>query len=146
MIKRNKYLQQLIHARENGFPKVITGIRRCGKFFPLSEIYKDYLLENGVKYDHIITLNLDDDSNAIYRDPLELGAYIRNLCTETEMYYVFLDEIQKVFTIINPALTGGKHVVAKKSDKEVISFVDTVLGLSRVKNIDLYGLFGRTCG
>ena len=138
MIKRNKYLQQLIHARENGFPKVITGIRRCGKFFPLSEIYKDYLLENGVKYDHIITLNLDDDSNAIYRDPLELGAYIRNLCTETEMYYVFLDEIQKVFTIINPALTGGKHVVAKKSDKEVISFVDTVLGLSRVKNIDLY--------
>ncbi len=29
-INRNRYLQQLIDGRENGFIKVVTGIRRCG--------------------------------------------------------------------------------------------------------------------
>ena len=41
MIKRDKYLAQLISSRENGFPKVITGIRRCGKSYLLKEIYKE---------------------------------------------------------------------------------------------------------
>ncbi len=48
MIKRNKYLNQLISSRNNGFPKVITGIRRCGKSYLLKEIYKEYLLEEGI--------------------------------------------------------------------------------------------------
>jgi len=37
MIKRDKYLTQLISAKNNGFPKVITGVRRCGKSFLLKE-------------------------------------------------------------------------------------------------------------
>lgn len=49
MINRNKYLEQLIKARDNGFPKVITGIRRCGKSYLLKEIYKEYLLKDNVK-------------------------------------------------------------------------------------------------
>lgn len=52
--------------------------------------------------------------------------------------YVFLDEVQKIFPIINPALTEGKHIPAKKDDEQIISFVDVILGLSREKNIDLY--------
>lgn len=55
------------------------------------------------------------------------------------MNYVILDEIQKVYTIINPTLTEGKIVLAKENDKETISFfVDVVLGLSHEKKIDLY--------
>lgn len=138
MIKRDKYLRQLINARENGFPKVITGVRRCGKSYLLRNIYAEYLRAEQVKVEHIIIMDLDDDRYAKYRDPVLLGEYIRSLCTDREMYYVFLDEIQRVFTIINPVLTGGKHVIAGKDDKEVISFVDVVLGLSREKNIDLY--------
>ena len=138
MIKRDKYLQQLINARENGFPKVITGIRRCGKSYLLREIYSKYLRADRVKKDHIIIMDLDEDRYSKYRDPVELGEYIRSLCADRGMYYIFLDEIQRVFTIINPVLTGGKHVIAGKEDKEVISFVDVVLGLSREKNIDLY--------
>ena len=37
MIERNEYLNQLIQSRNNGFPKVITGIRRCGKSYLLEE-------------------------------------------------------------------------------------------------------------
>ena len=48
MIERNNYLDKLIKSKENGFPKVITGIRRCGKSYLLEEIYKKYLLNNGV--------------------------------------------------------------------------------------------------
>ncbi|MBR4781432.1 MAG: ATP-binding protein [Lachnospiraceae bacterium] len=138
MIKRDKYLNQLISAKNNGFPKVITGIRRCGKSYLLKEIYKEYLLNEGVSEDNILLLELDDDRNAKYRDPLNLGEHIRNYCSGKDMCYVFIDEIQKVYKLINPILTEGKHVTAHEEDREVITFVDVVLGLSREKNIDLY--------
>ena len=138
MIKRDKYLNQLISNKENGFPKVITGVRRCGKSYLLKEIYKKYLLDNGVSKDHILIIELDDYKNSKYRDPIELGVYVKELCKNKSMYYVFLDEIQEVYSIVNPNLTDGKHVLAKKNDEHVVSFVDVVLGLSREKNIDLY--------
>lgn len=138
MIKREKYLSQLIKAKNNGFPKVITGIRRCGKSFLLKEIYRDYLLSEKTPPNHIITIDLDEDKNAPYRDPIRLGEYVRSICTEKEKYYVFLDEIQKVYSIINPNLTDGKHLPATANDSDIISFVDVVLGLSHERNIDLY--------
>ena len=138
MIKREKYLDQLVKAKNNGFPKVITGIRRCGKSFLLKEIYREYLLSEKVSENHIITIDLDEDKNAPYRDPVRLGEYVRSICTEKGEYYVFLDEIQKVYAIINPNLTEGKHISATANDSDIISFVDVVLGLSHEKNIDLY--------
>jgi len=138
MIERNKYLQLLIKSKDNGFPKVITGIRRCGKSFLLCEIFKNFLSNNGVDKKHIIILDLDVDKNSHLRDPLILGDYIRNLCSSDGRYYVILDEIQRVYSIVNPNLTEGKHIVAKKTDSEVITFVDVVLGLSHESNIDLY--------
>ena len=138
MIKREKYLSQLIKAKNNGFPKVITGIRRCGKSFLLKEIYREYLLSENIPENHIITIDLDEDKNAPYRDPIRLGEYVRSICTEKEKYYVFLDEIQKVYSIINPNLTDGKHLPATANDSDIISFVDVVLGLSHERNIDLY--------
>ena len=137
-IKRNKYLSQLIESRDNGFPKVITGIRRCGKSYLLKEIYREYLKSDGVLADDIIILELDDDRNVRYRDPLVLADHIRELCRDRLKCYVIIDEIQKVYSIVNPNLTDGKHVLAKNSDTEIITFVDVVLGLSREKNIDLY--------
>lgn len=138
MITREKYLNELIQSKNNGFPKVITGIRRCGKSFLLKEIYVSYLISKGVSIDDIIILDLDDDKNAKFRDPLYLGDYIRELTLNKKMCYVFLDEIQKVYSIVNPNLTEGKHIIARKNDTETITFVDTILGLSREKNIDLY--------
>lgn len=138
MIERTKYLNELINSKNNGFPKVITGIRRCGKSYLLKDIYSNYLKMIGVKEKEILLIELDDDKNAYLRNPIELGKYVRNMTAFNKMNYVILDEIQRVYTIVNPELTEGKIVLAKGSDNETISFVDVVLGLSHEKNIDLY--------
>lgn len=138
MIRRDKYLSQLIENKGNGFPKIITGLRRCGKSYLIKEIYRDYLLQQGVPADNILILELDDDRNIKYRDPLYLGTYVRDFCKNKEGCIVFLDEIQLVYSIVNPNLTDGKHVLAAKDDLQTVSFVDVILGLSREPNIDLY--------
>lgn len=58
-IKRDSYLKQLIDYAWDGQVKVITGVRRCGKSYLLRTLYKNHLLENGVKEDHIIVIELD---------------------------------------------------------------------------------------
>lgn len=55
-IKRDVYLNKLISRKENGLIKIITGIRRCGKSYLLDPLFKNHLLESGVKEDHIIKL------------------------------------------------------------------------------------------
>ena len=130
MIERKRYLDKLIAKKENGLIKVITGIRRCGKSFLLFEIYHSYLNSLGVSDDYIIELALDETRNARYRNPIELDEYIRGMITDkNRMYYVFIDEIQKVSEIQNPFVDD---VNAK------ITFVDTLLGLMKIKNVDLY--------
>ena len=55
-IKRDSYLQQLISYRFDGLVKVITGIRRCGKSYLLRNLYKEYLLQDGVNEEQIIVI------------------------------------------------------------------------------------------
>ena len=64
MIAGDKYLNELIKAKGNGFPKVITGIRRCGKSYLLDVIYRDYLLGNGISPSNIFNLDLSLASTA----------------------------------------------------------------------------------
>ena len=77
-IERKRNLQRLINSRKNGQIKIITGIRRCGKSYLLGVLYRDYLLQEGVAPEQIIKFELDNDINARYRNPLELGAYLRH--------------------------------------------------------------------
>ena len=95
-IERNLYLNKIINRRENGLIKIITGIRRCGKSYLLDPLFKNYLLADGVKEDHIIKLELDRVENEKYRDSKVLNEYIRSLIKDKDMYYVILDEIQLV--------------------------------------------------
>ena len=129
-INRDFYLNKLISKKENGLIKVITGIRRCGKSYLLFNIYHDYLKSIGVEDSQIIELALDETQNAKYRNPIELDKYIRSLIiNKTKMYYIFIDEIQKVEEIQNP-------YIADVDSK--LSFVDTLLGLMKISNVDLY--------
>ena len=95
-IKRDVYLNKLISRKENGLIKIITGIRRCGKSYLLDPLFKNYLLESGVKEDHIIKLELDKEDNKKYRDSHELNEYIKLQIKDKNMHYILLDEIQMV--------------------------------------------------
>lgn len=95
-IKRDKYLNMLVNRRDNGLIKIITGIRRCGKSYLLDPIFKKYLIESGVKENHIIKLELDKIENEKYLDPQELNNYIKSKIEDNDKYYILLDEIQLV--------------------------------------------------
>jgi len=126
-IKRDRYLTQLINRKENGLVKVITGIRRCGKSFLLFNLYYDYLINEGVPEDHIITIALDDDMNVEYRNPTELSKYVRSrILNSKEMYYVFINEVQ--------------YAISREEIKkpENIRLYDVLNGLLRLRNVDIY--------
>lgn len=96
-IEREIYLNKIISRRENGLIKIVTGIRKCGKSYLLNPIYTDYLKSTGVKEDHIIIIQLDITENVKYHnDPEGLNNYINSQIKDRNMYYVILDEIQKV--------------------------------------------------
>ena len=111
-IERKRHLQRLINSRKNGQIKIITGIRRCGKSYLLNVLYREYLLQEGIKPEQIIAIELDNDAAIRLRNPLELSAYLRQVVQDANTdYYIMLDEIQMVETINNPYLpkeTGAK--------------------------------------
>ena len=130
-IQRDRYLSQIIAKKNDGMIKIITGIRRCGKSYLLNVLFRQHLMDIGVAEQNIIMLALDEDINAKYRNPLELGKYIREICANEERYfYVLLDEIQKVNNIQNTYLPDDPN--------EKIGFVDVLLGLKKLDNVDLY--------
>lgn len=108
-IKRDSYLKKLIDRKEDGLVKIITGIRRIGKSYLLDPIYKNYLLKTGVKEDHIIKIDLDERRNEKYLNPDVLDEYIRDSIKDQEMYYILLDEIQKVEDF-ESVLNGFLHI------------------------------------
>lgn len=128
LIKRDRYLRQLIGKQWNGRIKILTGIRRCGKSTVLFEIFLQYLLNQKMDRGHIITLALDDDKNKQYRNPEELSKYIRSECVHPEeKYYVLLDEIQ--YAISKEELHNPDTPVRLYS---------VLNGLLHMKNIDVY--------
>ena len=76
--------------------KVITGMRRCGKSYLLFTLFKNYLIKQGVKEDHIIGVNLENRLNKSLRDPDALLQYIDSRLSSDGQYYVMLDEVQMV--------------------------------------------------
>ena len=128
-IKRDSYLEQLISYRFDGLVKVITGIRRCGKSYLLKNIYRDYLIENGVKEEQIITIELDLAKDIKYRNPLILSSYVREKVEKSkEEYYLFVDEIQMSDEVANPYNPDGKK----------ITFYDALNDLRGLSNLDVY--------
>lgn len=94
-IIREEYLNRLIALRDKHIIKIVTGIRRCGKS-TLFEIFQDYLINNGVSNDQIISINFEDYDYEELTDPHKLYEYIKGKITGNKKMYVFLDEIQNV--------------------------------------------------
>lgn len=111
-IKRDRYLNLLISKKHNGLIKVITGMRRCGKSYLLFNIFKDYLLSEGIEESHIIEIAFDAYENKQFRDPDVLYPYLKEQIKDDGMYYVLLDEVQLLgeFEAILNSLTRMKNV------------------------------------
>ena len=130
MYPREQYLKELISKKENGRIKIITGLRRSGKSVLLFQLYREWLLKEGVKEDQIIALALDIVENAKYRNPFELDKYIRgHMIDPKKKYYIFLDEIQFVSEIQNPYVDN---------EDAKITFIDVILGFMHMDNADVY--------
>lgn len=95
-IKRNIHLNRIIARKGNGMIKVITGMRRCGKSYLLFTLFHNYLLEQGVDEQHIIKVDMEDRRNAALRNPDALLNYIDSRMTDSQQYYILLDEVPLV--------------------------------------------------
>ena len=137
-IERSKYLNRIIAHKWNGKVKIITGIRRCGKSFLLFQLYKQHLLDSGVKEDHIIEIALDRIEDILYRNPVTLGEYVLSKATnKDEQYYVFIDEIQMSYRVKN-ASVDENSVAPEDKDLLYTTFYDTLNDLMSKKNLDVY--------
>ena len=94
-IDRKEYLDFLVKSKDRQIIKVVSGVRRCGKS-TLFEIYKDFLLENGVAKNQIISINFEDMDYEELTDYKKLYEYIKSKMIQNKRNYIFLDEIQHV--------------------------------------------------
>ena len=94
-INRQQYLDFLIRNKDRQIIKVVSGIRRCGKS-TLFELYRDYLLNNGVDQEQIIFINFEELDYVELTDYMHLYNHIKKLLLPDRMNYIFLDEIQVV--------------------------------------------------
>lgn len=129
MIKRDSYLNRMIHNMWNGEVKVITGIRRCGKSVLLFDLFYEYLLSQGIQEDHIIKIELDQRRYYKFRNPITLCEYVEVLVAEKKMekFYLFIDEVQLTTKVIDKE-NGGIEV----------SIYDMLNELKAYKNLDVY--------
>ena len=95
-IERPVYLNELIRSKGNGSIKIITGIRRCGKSYLLKILFRDHLLKDGIPADHIIVIDLEDRKQAAFKDPDYLMDYVEHAMTDSETYYILIDEVQQI--------------------------------------------------
>lgn len=99
----------MIESRQNGFIKVITGIRRCGKSYLLNVLFYHYLLENGVSDDHIIRIDLEDRMNKDLRNPDVMLHYVQDRIKDKELYYIIIDEVQFMDEFVD-VLNSFRHI------------------------------------
>jgi len=138
VIKRDKYIDELLSKRWNGKVKIITGIRRCGKSFLLSTLYKDYLRGEGVPEDCFVEIALDRKAHVKYRNPNELYDYVLSKTQDdSKQYYVFVDEIQLSFKVKNEDVDEN---LIPDEDKDMLytTFYDILNDLMARSNLDVY--------
>lgn len=115
IIKRDKYLDELIGWKHTDLIKIVTGLRRCGKSFLLFNLFHQHLLSSGTDESHIIEIALDDISNEALREPFRMLEYVKSQIKDDNQYYLIIDEVQ---------LLGR--------------FVDVLNSFMHIDNVDIY--------
>ncbi len=110
MIRRDLYLNQLISKRHSSKIKIITGLRRSGKSYLLSHLYRDFLLKNGIEDWQIFIVELDDEKNDELREKGKLREYVEKKANRDDaQYYIFIDEIQLAEDFVRAVNSLNKH-------------------------------------
>ena len=95
-IERPIYMRQLIDSKDNGLIKIVTGLRRVGKSYLLKTLFKEYLLGEGIRKDHVLIIDLEDRRNKAFRNPDYLLDWVDAQMKDEEQYYIIIDEVQRV--------------------------------------------------
>ena len=138
VIARDFYLEELKRSMGGDLVKVVTGIRRCGKSFLLFNLFKDYLIKNGVKKSHIIGIALDDEENKPLRNPIALAEHVRKQLGRLKgLKYLFIDEIQLCYKVLPPGLDLSRVAKADRPSCYV-TFYDVLNEFRKRDDVDVY--------
>lgn len=147
LIKRKKYLNKLIEAKDINLIKVISGVRRSGKSVLLMQ-YMDYLLSQKIKKKNIIYINFESAKwdyikiyNDLYNEILKrIG--IKKGEKNKERVYILLDEVQYVERwekAVNAMLVDlNADIYITGSNAYLLSSEITTLIAGRIYTIDIY--------
>lgn len=125
IVNRYRYIEQLSRSKSNGLIKIITGLRRSGKSFLLKKLFHQHLLDEGVREDHILVIDMESRKNREFKNPDYLLDWVEKMMIDYETYYIIIDEVQEVEDFVEVlsslSVTEGADVYVTGSNSRFLS-------------------------
>ena len=125
IVNRYRYIEQLSRSKNNGLIKIITGLRRSGKSFLLKKLFRQHLLHEGVREDHILVIDMESRKNREFKNPDYLLDWVEQMMLDDETYYIIIDEVQEVEDFVEVlsslSVTEGADVYVTGSNSRFLS-------------------------
>lgn len=125
IVNRYRYIEQLSRSKNNGLIKIITGLRRSGKSFLLKKLFHQHLLDEGVREDYILVIDMESRKNREFKNPDYLLDWVEKMMIDYETYYIIIDEVQEVEDFVEVlsslSVTEGADVYVTGSNSRFLS-------------------------
>ena len=125
IVNRYRYIEQLSRSKNNGLIKIITGLRRSGKSFLLKKLFHQHLLDEGVREDHILVIDMESRKNREFKNPDYVLDWVEKMMIDYETYYIIIDEVQEVEDFVEVlsslSVTEGADVYVTGSNSRFLS-------------------------
>lgn len=125
IVNRYRYIEQLSRSKNNGLIKITTGLRRSGKSFLLKKLFHQHLLDEGVREDHILVIDMESRKNREFKNPDYLLDWVEKMMIDYETYYIIIDEVQEVEDFVEVlsslSVTEGADVYVTGSNSRFLS-------------------------
>ena len=125
IVNRYRYIEHLSRSKNNGLIKIITGLRRSGKSFLLKKLFHQHLLDEGVREDHILVIDMESRKNREFKNPDYLLDWVEKMMIDDENYYIIIDEVQEVEDFVEVlsslSVTEGADVYVTGSNSRFLS-------------------------
>ena len=92
-MNREHYLDKLLNSKDNGKIKVLTGTTGSGKTYLLKNLYKEYLINQGIEKDCIIYIDFEKKKYSNIKYSAEVISLLSEKINMQNKCYIFLDEI-----------------------------------------------------